>query len=152
VQKALASAPPPFNFALAAAAGVAAAVNVAKIAGLREGGPVAGPGGPRDDKVLRWLSNGEYVVNAPATGRNRPLLDLLNAGGDVRSLLPAPRVVTALSAATPAPAAARGDVHLHYAPNITNPDPNLQRLLENQPRAFRTHLEMLIRNGDIKLT
>jgi hypothetical protein len=38
VQKALASAPPPLNFALAAAAGVAAAVNVAKIAGLEQGG------------------------------------------------------------------------------------------------------------------
>lgn len=38
VQKALASAPPPFNFAIAAIVGVAAAANVAKIAGVGGGG------------------------------------------------------------------------------------------------------------------
>jgi hypothetical protein len=38
VQKALASAPPPFNFAIAALVGVAAAANVAKIAGIGGGG------------------------------------------------------------------------------------------------------------------
>lgn len=38
VQKALASAPPPFNFAIAAIVGVAAAANVAKIAGIGGGG------------------------------------------------------------------------------------------------------------------
>jgi len=92
VQKALASAPPPLNFALAAAAGVAAAVNVAKIAGMRDGGPVRGPGGGRDDRVLRWLSNGEHVVNEPAARRNRPLLDAMNAGADLSRLLPAPQV------------------------------------------------------------
>lgn len=48
VQKALASAPPPFNFALAGAVGAATAANVAKISGvaLAEGGIVrARPGG-----------------------------------------------------------------------------------------------------------
>jgi hypothetical protein len=38
VQKALASAPPPFNFAIAAVVGIAAAANVAKIAGVGGGG------------------------------------------------------------------------------------------------------------------
>lgn len=38
VQKALASAPPPFNFAIAAAVGVAAAANIAKIASVGGGG------------------------------------------------------------------------------------------------------------------
>lgn len=28
------------------------------------GGFVSGPGGPRDDKIPAWLSNGEYVINA----------------------------------------------------------------------------------------
>lgn len=41
VQKALASAPPPINFALAAAVGAAAAVNVAEIAGMEKGGRVS---------------------------------------------------------------------------------------------------------------
>lgn len=40
VQKALASFPPPINFAVAAAVGAAAAVNVATIAGLEHGGRV----------------------------------------------------------------------------------------------------------------
>lgn len=80
VQKALASAPPPLNFVLAAAAGVAAAVNVAKIAGLAEGGPVTGPGGPRDDKILTRLSNGEFVVNALDAQRNIGLLHDINSG------------------------------------------------------------------------
>lgn len=41
VQKALASAPPPINFALAAAVGAAAAVNVAEIAAMEKGGRVS---------------------------------------------------------------------------------------------------------------
>jgi hypothetical protein len=31
-----------------------------------EGGKVAGPGGPTDDKIPAWLSDGEFVVNAEA--------------------------------------------------------------------------------------
>ncbi|MBN2628942.1 MAG: hypothetical protein JXR75_00215 [Rhodobacteraceae bacterium] len=50
-------------------------------AGLAEGGMVYGPGGPTDDKVPRWLSPGEFVVNARATRRNRHLLEGLNAPG-----------------------------------------------------------------------
>lgn len=30
------------------------------------GGPIVGPGGPRDDRVLMWGSNGEYVMPARA--------------------------------------------------------------------------------------
>lgn len=43
------------------------------------GGFVSGPGGPRDDAVPAMLSDGEFVVNAAATARNRPLLEHLNA-------------------------------------------------------------------------
>ncbi|MEL6587950.1 MAG: hypothetical protein AAFQ50_15060, partial [Pseudomonadota bacterium] len=46
----------------------------------KDGGMIYGPGGPRDDKVLTWTSNGEYVVNAEATARNRTLLEMINAG------------------------------------------------------------------------
>lgn len=35
-----------------------------KSVGLRQGGPVRGPGGPRDDKIPARLSNGEYVLPA----------------------------------------------------------------------------------------
>lgn len=44
------------------------------------GGKVSGPGGPRSDKVLARLSNGEFVVNAAATKKNRALLEALNGG------------------------------------------------------------------------
>ncbi|WP_280358113.1 hypothetical protein [Nocardia otitidiscaviarum] len=44
------------------------------------GGLISGIGGPRDDLNLAWLSNGEFVVNAQATSKLRPLLELINAG------------------------------------------------------------------------
>lgn len=44
------------------------------------GGLVTGPGGPRDDAILMWGSNGEYMINAEATARNLPLLEAINAG------------------------------------------------------------------------
>ncbi|HEU4752294.1 MAG TPA: hypothetical protein VFU47_04225 [Armatimonadota bacterium] len=48
--------------------------------GRADGGPVYGPGGPRDDRVPIMASNGEYVVNAAATARHRPILEAINAG------------------------------------------------------------------------
>ena len=45
----------------------------------RDGGRVTGPGGPRTDSILAFLSNGEYVVNAAATRANTPLLDAINS-------------------------------------------------------------------------
>jgi hypothetical protein len=44
-----------------------------------DGGFISGPGGPRDDQIPAWLSNGEFVVNAAATARNRGLLEQMNA-------------------------------------------------------------------------
>lgn len=80
VQKALASAPPPFNFVQAAIVGAVAAANVAQIAGMADGGMVTGPGGSREDRVLRRLSPGEFVVNARSTAQNRDLLEQINGG------------------------------------------------------------------------
>ncbi len=57
------------SFGVAAAVGVAALVAALAFAGkFADGGIVSGPGGPRDDKVLTWLSNGEGVLNARTTG------------------------------------------------------------------------------------
>jgi chromosome segregation ATPase len=50
------------------------------------GGPVHGDGGPTDDKIAAWLSNGEYVINAAATRRYRPIIEMINS-----MRLPAPR-------------------------------------------------------------
>jgi TP901 family phage tail tape measure protein len=46
---------------------------------LADGGMVTGPGGPRDDRILTRLSNGEFVVNAESTSRHRDLLEAINA-------------------------------------------------------------------------
>lgn len=63
VQKALASAPPPFNFALAAAVGAATAANVAKIAGVGfNKGIDSVPGVGNRDTVPAMLTPGERVV------------------------------------------------------------------------------------------
>lgn len=37
---------------------------IAHVPGFAEGGPIRGPGGPRDDVIPAWLSNGEYVIPA----------------------------------------------------------------------------------------
>lgn len=67
VQKALASAPPPFNFALAAAVGAATAANVTRIASQRppsfqDGGIVPGTSFTGDNVVAR-VNSGEMVLN-----------------------------------------------------------------------------------------
>jgi len=50
------------------------------IPGYASGGRVHGPGGPRDDKVLMWGSNGEFMMNANATQKFLPILEAMNAG------------------------------------------------------------------------
>mgnify|MGYP001066636345 CR=1 FL=1 len=49
------------------------------IPGAATGGLMTGPGGPTDDAILARLSNGEFVVNAAATARHRPLLEAINS-------------------------------------------------------------------------
>ena len=49
--------------------------------GFARGGPVSGPGGPRDDRVPALLSHGEFVVNAAATAEHRAVLEAINGGG-----------------------------------------------------------------------
>ncbi|RKQ97156.1 lambda family phage tail tape measure protein [Kushneria sinocarnis] len=48
--------------------------------GLASGGPVSGPGTSTSDSIPARLSDGEYVVNAAATKRHRPVLDAINSG------------------------------------------------------------------------
>ncbi|WP_181394304.1 tape measure protein [Ochrobactrum sp. POC9] len=51
-----------------------------QIPGYDSGGRIRGPGGPRDDKVLLWGSNGEFMMNAAATQKWLPVLEAMNAG------------------------------------------------------------------------
>lgn len=47
----------------------------------KDGGFITGPGSGVSDSIPALLSNGEFVVNAAATSRNRDLLDTINSGG-----------------------------------------------------------------------
>lgn len=143
VQKALAAYPPPTNYIMAAGVGVAAAANVAKIAGLKDGGPVVGPGGPRDDRVLLWGSNGEYMVNAAATARNRPLLDAINSGqtvqasdnsaGSASTANPGTVTPLAASSARPVVGPSRG-VNVEFHNHGTSKQFEVQQLSESDVR------------------
>lgn len=68
-----------------AATGIASTValsqGLAAVGGFADGGFVSGPGGPRSDSIPARLSNGEFVVNARSTSRNRPLLEQINRTG-----------------------------------------------------------------------
>ena len=61
----------------------ALASSLAAIPGLATGGMVNGAGTGTSDSNLRWLSNGEFVVNAEATRRNRALLEAINSNDRV---------------------------------------------------------------------
>lgn len=50
------------------------------ILGFADGGHVSGPGGPTSDSIPAMLSNGEFVVNAKATGKHGALLEMINSG------------------------------------------------------------------------
>lgn len=77
IQKALASAPPPFNFALAAAVGVRTAVQISQISAqtLAEGTSFVRGGSPGTDSVPALLMPGERVIS---TDTNRDLTSFLS--------------------------------------------------------------------------
>ena len=52
-------------------------------AGLATGGYISGAGSGTSDSIPARLSDGEYVINAAATRRNKSLLDKINSGGPV---------------------------------------------------------------------
>lgn len=146
VQKALASAPPPFNFIQAAIVGAVAAANVANIAGMADGGLVTGVGGPRQDNQLRWLSSGEFVNNAASVRKNRPFLEAANDGADLGKLLPRMAdggLVGRVNAASAGLASAgRGVPSLTYAPVIDARGADLaavarlEQVMDDQRRRF----------------
>lgn len=144
VQKALASAPPPLNYVLAAGVGVAAAVNVAKIAGFREGGYT----GDRGLGEISGVVHGrEFVVNAEATANNRPLLEAINAG----------RTFTAPSFAAPVLAGPSSvtnnsaNPNFTYAPQVNAGTPSLEQMVQREARFMRKWIDNQIRNGAFKV-
>jgi len=90
VSKALASSPPPLNFASAALVAAAGLKNILKIQSTEvpsgalkraEGGMIYGPGSSTSDSIPAYLSNGESVINARSTSIFRPLLSAINSVG-----------------------------------------------------------------------
>jgi len=82
VQLTLATIPPPFSFAAAAAVGAAAALNVSKIAGVKgfaEGGVIGSTDGATrgQDNKLATVRTGEMVLNAD---QQKNLFDFINNG------------------------------------------------------------------------
>jgi hypothetical protein len=74
----------PQNLPFIAAATAQGATIIASLSAIREnfaeGGYVSGAGGAKDDRIPINASNGEFMVNADATARHRPLLEAVNAG------------------------------------------------------------------------
>lgn len=92
--------------------GIGGATNA--IAGLRlaSGGYVSGPGSSRSDSIPARLSNGEFVVNADATRRNRDLLEAIN-GGAVKAFSNGGMVMPSIPSAAPARASGGGGVNIN---------------------------------------
>lgn len=65
--------------AAAVVGGTALLAAFALIKGFATGGYVSGPGSSTSDSIPARLSNGEFVVNAKATSRNRELLEAINS-------------------------------------------------------------------------
>ncbi|WP_161138799.1 D-alanyl-D-alanine carboxypeptidase family protein [Propylenella binzhouense] len=85
---------------------------------LASGGYVTGPGTGTSDSVPAQLSNGEFVVNAKATRRNRALLDAINSG-NVPAFAAGGFVGSAPAIRSPALSAPRGgDQNITIAPRI----------------------------------
>lgn len=94
VQKALASAPPPFNFALAGVVGVATAANIASIAGVNfQHGGVVGGSSFAGDNVKANVNSGEMILNRGqqaklfsmangSSGNNGGMIEAINALGN----------------------------------------------------------------------
>lgn len=161
VQKALASAPPPFNFIQAAIVGAVAAANVAQIAGMADGGLVGGSGGPRQDNQLRWLSTGEFVNNAASVRKNRPYLEAANNGADLGRMIPglaAGGMVGRVNAATAGMASATSRVGstqaVTFAPTIDARGADmaavarLEQVLAEQSRDFASNVRGVVTRKD----
>lgn len=71
-----------------AAAGAALTAQMAQVASIRSvslpgfatGGYVSGAGTGTSDSIMAKISNGEFIVNASATRKNRALLEAINSG------------------------------------------------------------------------
>lgn len=83
--------PPPLSFIMASVVGAMGAAQVAIMSAQKfaQGGLFRGKGGTTEDANIIAISDGEYIVNAAATKRFKPVLDVINYGGnDTRAMVP----------------------------------------------------------------
>jgi hypothetical protein len=112
--------------AAAATAGITAVV-AAGAAGqaaghFAEGGLIQGKGTGTSDSIIAQVSNGEYIVNAEATSKNRGLLEAINRNEDVmnfKSWVKQKFALGGLVAASALPAFATGGYVDHTVVNPT---------------------------------
>lgn len=64
-------------------AGVGGLMSAIGSINMANGGFVSGPGGSKSDSIPARLSNGEFVMNAAATSKNRSILEAMNSGAGV---------------------------------------------------------------------
>jgi regulator of replication initiation timing len=147
INKALATLPPPFNIAMAGAIGATALANVAQIIGLKDGGRVSGPGGPRGDRVPAMLSDGEFVVNADATSRNLPLLEAINSGRTAREAGYAERAAAGVAVAGAAPVVVPAPVVNLRAVNVL--DPSIVGDYLSSPEGEQLFVNLVNQNPDV---
>ncbi|WP_332729192.1 phage tail length tape measure family protein [Pseudomonas sp. ESBL2] len=100
----------------------ALASSLAVIPGFATGGYVSGAGTGTSDSIMARLSNGEFVVNAAATKRNRALLEAINSNERVSVAGGGGSVVSAQSAGST------------QAPVVTQPNVTVN-LIEDRSRA-----------------
>lgn len=100
------------------------------------GGRIAGPGGPRTDSIPAMLSNGEFVVNAAATGQYLPLLEAINSGR-VAMLESGGRVGAAVIRDARAGGATVPAMNVTFSPIINNADPTTEARILMQMEAQR---------------
>lgn len=135
VQKALASAPPPFNFVQAAIVGAVAAANVAQIAGFERGG-YTGNGGTK--QVAGVVHGQEYVFDAAATRRI--------GVGNLEAIRNGASMISGLNGAAAGMAGASGGgSSMTFAPTVHAPGADMaaarriEAALEEQARNFRSN-------------
>jgi tape measure domain-containing protein len=159
VQKALASLPPPFSYVMAASTAVLTATNIAKISstqfggGFEKGGLVGG-----GEQFIKINEKGnEFVMNAQATARNRPILEAMNKNKPVGTLAAGPSISVNIEnygtskefevtndegririiARDEAKEAIRRDVPNLVASEIANPNSSTSKSLSNNLSASR---------------
>ena len=112
------------------------------------GGPVVGPGGPKDDLIPALISNGEYVIRADSvTSKTKPLLDMINAGKfNPKFTSPASRLSTPVGIADATSGSTTNNVEYNLSVTVekTNASPEdianvVIQTLKRKEKTNRTH-------------